>query len=219
MKQAINTLVIICLPFFLIAQGNIKEFEGVINYQHQVVAKEPSYNVEYDYSAIGKYSEYYYKNGNYRFVNHNSYIEGDLFKAQEVRNYLLMAKSDTVLYLDAKKPDIEVIEFKVEKSVKTILNYSCDLITVKVKPTNQETPISYRRYYFTSKLPIDPAHFKQCKGNAYELIFGQAKSLPLRIEFEWPQKKVIWQATKVEKKKLNKDIFKVNKRWVLKEIK
>ena len=83
MKQSINPLVIICLPFFLIAQGNIKEFEGVINYQHQVVAKEPSYNVEYDYSAIGKYSEYYYKNGNYRFVNHNSYIEGDLFKAQE----------------------------------------------------------------------------------------------------------------------------------------
>ena len=195
--------------------NGVEEFEGIIKYNHQVVAMDSSYDVNYDYSAIGKSSIYHYKNGNYKFLNQNSYFKADLFKSNELANYLLISNSDTVIYLNARIADLEIMDYSIEESVDTILNYSCDLITLKIKPINQDSPISYRRYYFSKKLPINSNHFKECKGSAYELIYRNTKSLPLRIEFEWPNRKIIWEAAEVENKKLSDDIFRVDEKWIL----
>jgi hypothetical protein len=219
MKKSLKTLIlIIFIPVLTFSQIMSDEFEGIIKYKHKVIAKDSTYNVDYDYSAIGKYSEYYYKDGDYIFVNHNSYFKADLFKSQELRDYLLLNNSDTVFCLDSRVPDVEVIEYNITKSVDTILNYPCDLITLKLKPVNKEFPISYRRYYFSKQLQINPIHFKQCKGNAYELIYENTKSLPLKIEFEWPNKVIIWEAYEVNKQKLDNDIFKKQDNWIIMKV-
>jgi hypothetical protein len=113
---------------------------------------------------------------------------------------------------------VDVVEFKITKSVDTILNYPCNLLTLKIKPVGREYPVSYRRYYFSEKLPVDPAHFKGCAGNAYELIFENTKSLPLRIEFEWPEKIVIWEAYEVIPQGLKEATFQLDKKAVLRKM-
>jgi hypothetical protein len=219
MKKSLKTLILILfIPVFTYSQIVSDEFEGIIKYNHKVIAKDSSYNVEYDYSGIGKNSEYYYKEGDYIFVNHNSYFKADLFKSKELHNYLILNNSDTVFYLDSKVSDIEVIEYNIKESADTILNYPCDLITLKLKPVNKESPISFRRYYFSKQLHINPDHFKQCKGNAYELIYENTKSLALKIEYEWPNKVITWEAYEVTKQKLDDAIFKKQNNWILMKI-
>ena len=211
-------LLFLVIPFYAHSQNKKSEFEGIIKYNHKVIAKDSAYNVEYDYSAIGKKSDYYYKKGNCKFVNYDSYFKGDLFKSKEFMDYLLINGSDTVFCLDARVTDIEVIDFNIKKSVDTILNYTCNLITLKLKPIGQDYPVSYRRYYYSEKLPINPDHFKGCKNNAYDLIFGNAKSLPLRIEFEWPNRTIIWEAYEVIKQDVKEETFQLDKNWVLKKM-
>ena len=215
MKTIIQTLILlIALPLFSFSQA-VKEFEGVIKYKHTVIAKDSLYNVAYDYSGIGYQSEFYYKAGDYKFVNHNSYFKADLFRSKETRNYLLLNNSDTVFCVNSKKTDAEIVDYSIQMAADTILGNSCNLITIKLKPIGQESPVSYRRYYYSDKLPIDPAHFLGCKANAYELIYEKARSLALRIEFEWPNKILRWQAYEIIPQALNDSIFKKENNWVL----
>lgn len=217
-KQTFFLVSLLLISLISFSQNSTKEFEGIIKYNHEVEAKESSYNVDYDYSGIGKQSEYYYKNGDYRFVNHNCYFKGDLFKSKEIKNYLVLEKTDTVYSLNSRIADFEIVDFEIKKSATTIIGYKCDLLTLKIKPISSEGPISYRRYYYSSKLPIDPSHFKNCKANAYELIFEKAKALPLQIEFEWPNKLIRWKAYEVLSQKLNDSFFEKEDNWIIREI-
>jgi len=216
MIKLIKILILLfLLQAHLFSQKPIIEFEGVIKYNHKVIAKETNYNVEYDYSGIGKNSEYYYKDGNYRFINHDCYFLSDIFRSEEQNNYLLLNKTDTVFVVNTKIADIEIVDFELKKSVDTILGYVCDVLILKLKPVETGTPNPYRRYYFTKDLSINPEHFRNCKGNGYEFIFEKTKALPLRIEFEWPSKLIVWEAYEVKKQKVKDDIFEKQNNWVL----
>jgi len=220
MKRLLKTIsVLLLFPNVLFSQDDLKEFEGVIKFKHKVIALDSTFDVNYDYSIIGKFSEFYYKNGDYKFANHDSYFKMDLFKSNEPSNYLVMDKSDTVLVLDSKVMDVEIIDYNIKESIDTIAGYPCSVLTLKLRPANSKEPISYRRYYFSKQLPINPFHFASCKRNAYEFIYGQAKALPLRIEFDWPNRIVVWEAYEVENQKLNDKIFEKESNWVFVNIK
>src|SRR5262245_2455410 len=107
------------IPAF--AQKKPVEFEGIVWFSHQIIAKDSNYNIEYDYSAIGKKSEYNYKKGNIKFVNHDSYFEFDLFKSGEQKDFVKTVASDTVLWLDTRITDLELVEYDVKKSADKIL--------------------------------------------------------------------------------------------------
>jgi hypothetical protein len=209
---------LIFAPLASFSQTDTQEFEGTIKYNHLVISKDKNYNINVDYQAIGKHSEYYYKEGNYKFVNHDAYFKADLFRSKYLRNFLVLSHSDTVLSVDSRIADLEVIEFEVKEGVDTILNYPCHVISLKLKPINQDSPISYRRYYFSEKVPINPAFFKHCKGNAYELIYSTSKSLPLKIEFEWPDRTVIWEAYEVVEEKISNDVFRIEPNWIINKV-
>ena len=191
------------------------EFEGVISFSHTVIPKEKDYDVNYDYSGIGKTSDFYYKNGNYKWLTYNSYFIMDLFISKDKKNYLLTTSSDSMYWLNSSITDIEVLDYSITKNVDTILGYICNVLTIKLKPESKSEPISYRRYYFSNKFYVNPEHFKDCKGNCYELIYSQIKSIPLRIEFEWPNRIVIWEAVNVESKTIDESFFKLDKDRVL----
>lgn len=202
----------------LFAQSNNIEFEGRIQYQHKVIAKDVNYNVDYDYNAIGKKSDYYYKKGKYKFLNHEAYFKMDLFKSDELKNFLQLTDSDTILWTDSRIADFEVLEFDVKKSVDTILNYDCNVFTMKLKPVGMDAPVSYRRYYFSEKFYVNPDYFKGCKGSGYELIYQHIQSIPLRIEFEWPNRTVIFEAYKIDEMKLEDKTFYLDKKLPLKKL-
>jgi hypothetical protein len=219
MKRILFLILLICNSSALLsAQNNNVEFEGQIKYNHKVIAKDSNFNVDYDYNGIGRKSEYFYKEGKYKFVNHDAYFKMDLFKSDELKNYLQISDSDTVLWLDARIPDFEVLEFDVKKSVDTILNYDCNVFTMKLKPIGKDNPISYRRYYFSEEFYVNPDHFEGCKGNGYDLIYEHIKSIPLRIEFEWPNRIIIFDAYKIDQMELENEIFDLDKKLVLKRI-
>jgi len=195
-----------------------KEFEGLIKYSHKVIARDSTFDVNYDYSGIGNHSDFYYKNGNYKWLTFDSYFVMDLFLTKEKKNYLQTDNPDTVLCLNSTIPDGEVLDQSIKKAVDTINGHSCDVLIIKLKPMHKDGPISYRRYYYSGDFYVDPSHFAGCKGNCYDLIYGQIKSIALRIEFEWPNRTIIWEATKIEPMKLDDSFFRLGKKYVINQI-
>jgi len=196
----------------LIAQ---KEFEGVIKYNHTVTPKDKDYNVNYDYAALGKKSEYYYKKGNYKFVNHDAFFAGDLYRADQVANYLPLSKSDTAYRVDGTVADMDVMDVEVKDATEKILGHSCIVVILKLIPSGQDGPVSYRRYYCSKDFPVNPEHFKNCKGNAYNVIYEKSGSLPLKIEFEWSDRTITWEAYAATPQKVNAKLFEVGKKWII----
>ena len=217
-KIIIAILFLGLLPKNALAQPAIAEFEGVIKYKHHVIAKDSSYDVNYDYASLGKYSEYYYKDGDYRFVNHDCFYKAEMFRHQDVKNYLLLDNSDTVLCINSRKSDLDILDLNVKHLADTIINYPCDLITIKMRPSDRDSPVSYRRYYFSTKLPVNPVHFKDCKGNAYDKIYETTRSLPLRIEFEWPSRIIVWEAYEVSRQKIEMGLFDIPKNCLIENV-
>ncbi|WP_343636117.1 hypothetical protein [Fluviicola sp.] len=215
MKPGLHLLLFVLFSFFVTQLTAQKEFEGVIKYKHTVTPKEKSYDVNYDYSALGQKSEYYYKKGNYKFVNHGGLFAGDLFRASEVANYLPMSKSDTAYRVDGTVTDMDVMDVEVKDYEEKILGHSCVVVTLKLIPSGQDGPISYRRYYCSKDFPVDPDHFKNCKGNAYNVIYEKSQSLPLKIEFEWPDRTITWEAYAATPQKVNSKLFEIGKKWVI----
>ena len=216
-KFSLSVIVILFIVTASFAQTR-QEFEGIVYFKHKVVPHNIKFNPEYDYSGIGHSSKFYYKNGIYKWLNDDGMFKMDLFVPAEKRNYLLTENSDTLYWLDNSITDISVVDYRIEKNADTIAGYNCNVLVLKLKPVNKETPVSYRRYYFTDQFYVNPEHFAASKGNCYNLIYQQIQSVPMRIEFEWPNRTVIWEATRVEPKKLDDGFFKIDKKYILKKM-
>lgn len=215
MKSGLKLLLLVICSFFGTGLTAQKEFEGVIKYKHVVTPKDKGYDVNYDYSALGKKSEYYYKKGNYKFVNHDAFFAGDLFRAAEVVNYLPLSKSDTAYRIDGTVTDMDVMDVEVKDYEEKILGHSCVVVILKLIPSGQDGPVSYRRYYCSKDFPVNPEHFKNCKGNAYNVIYEKSQSLPLRIEFEWPDRIITWEAYEAKAQKVSSKLFEIGKKWII----
>jgi hypothetical protein len=193
------------------SQKSKAPFEGVIKYAHNVVAKDKDFDVNYDYQGIGKSSDYYFKKGNIKWLTYNCYFKMDLFLAKENRDYFLTSKSDSIFTMKNNGPDFRIIDTKIEKGVTKILGHSCDVLTVRLKPLNAETPVTSRKYYYSSDFYINPADFSKCTSSGYDVIYGAMKSVPLKIEYEFPNRTIIWEATEIKAQKLEDSFFTVDK--------
>ena len=205
------------LLFTVFSYGQNKNplFEGLITYKHDVIPKKDSVNVNYDYAGIGRTSDYYFKNGNIKWLTYDCYFKMDLFVVKENRDYWLTNLSDTIYTLKKNVPDFRIIDYKTEKTSVKILNHNCQVLTLKLKPLDKESPITYRRYYFSNDFSIDPKKFANCTSSAYDVIYGQIKSVPLRIEYEFENRIVVWEATAIKPMKLEDSFFEISKKSVL----
>jgi hypothetical protein len=214
MKKAILLLILV----FTVGgygQSTKTEFVGLVKFKHNVIPKQTDVDVNYDYSAIGKHSDYYFKDGNIKWLTFDSQFKMDLFIAKENRDYFEMSHTDTIFTLKNNVPDFNVVDYEVVPSPESILGRKCKVLLLTLKPTDAETPITYRRYYFSDDFYIDPADMANCKSSAYDVIYGQMKSIPLKIEYEFPNRTVVWEATEVTPMKLADDFFKLKKGAVI----
>ena len=210
MKKAFTFLLVATIMIGY-SQKSKTPFEGLIKYSHTVVAIDKDFDVNYDYQGIGKSSDYYFKRGNIKWLTYESYFKMDLFIAKENRDYFLTNKSDSIFTLKTTGPDFKIIDTKIEKGVTKILGHSCDVLTITLKPLNAETPITKRKYYYSADYYINPEDFTKCTSSGYGVIYGAMKSIPLKIEYMFPNRTIIWEATEIKPIKLEDIFFAVDK--------
>jgi hypothetical protein len=206
MKKIIYILLILTISD-VNSQIKKQEFAGLVKYTHNVIPKEKDYDVNYDYSGIGKSSDYYFKDGNIKWLTYDCYFKMNLFISKENRDYFLTNKSDTIYTLKNNAKDFDIFDYKISKSDEVILGHKCNVLELRLKPLNADAPITFRRYYFSGDFYIDSEKLANCTANAYDIIYAQMKSIPLKIEYEFVNRIVVWEATEVKPMKFDEHFF------------
>jgi hypothetical protein len=114
--------------------------------------------------------------------------------------YNKIANSEALLWIDAATNSDELIKVETKKNAVVVLGHSCDEITLHCKSGVQ-------RYYYSTKLKIDPKPFANFKyENFYEYI-SRAQALPLKMSIETPQFILESVATEVKPMSLDGKLF------------
>jgi hypothetical protein len=177
-----------------------QSFEGEIIYQTTYKSKNPTITDDRLTSLMGSTEEYFIKGAAYKSVLNGTLLQWQLYIPAENKLYTKMSNKDSAISNDAAINDDSVISFVLNKAVINILGYSCDELILNSKSGTE-------KYYFSSKLSIDPTNYVNHKlGNWYTYV-SMAKAVPLKIEIENPQFSIVFIATSVKPMKLNDSIF------------
>lgn len=177
-----------------------QDFQGEIIYQNSYKSKNPTITDDRLTSLMGSTEEYFIKGGAYKSVLNGKLLEWQLYVPAENKLYTKMSNNASPISNDAAINDDSVISFVVNKDVINILGYTCDELILNSKSGTE-------KYYFSSKLPIDPNNYVNHKlGNWYTYV-TMAKAVPLKIEVENPQFSVVYIATEVKPLKLEDALF------------
>jgi len=196
---------LITLLFILILNNSIQAqyFEGFIEYKIEYTPKSNSI-VEKDLiESGGDSTKTYYKDGYFLDICDSQFMSYQLF--QHDKNAIFHKKridSDTLVKVSTIAKKNEKFEYEIHKKADTILGYLCDKLIVNdanVKST----------YYYSSKLSIDPKHYKNLTVMNKNKIVEIMKSCYLRFihENEYFTADVI--AVKVKRENLNDKIFEI----------
>lgn len=194
MKKAL--LLFLLLSFSSFAQN----FEGEITYAVSFTSKNSQLKAEQLVAMMGNQQTYTYKEGNYKSAMNGQMMQWQLYLKKDNNLYSKMTASPNVFWNDAAVQGDEVLSSKINKGVETILGYKCDELVLECKSGLQ-------KYYFNSKLAVDPSLFVNHKfGNWYEFV-SRAKALPLKSVVDNGQFEITSIATKVTPKKVNITVF------------
>ncbi len=198
MKQYLLSLSLFLTVFIAAAQN----FEGKIIYQNSFKSKIPAMTDAQFNEAMGNKQEYFIKDNNYKSVSNGSLLQWQLYSPLENKLYSKMANSEVAYWADGSLNADKILTVELNKSVTEVLGYSCDEVVLTCQSGVQ-------KYYFNSKLAVDPQKFVNHKyGNWYEYI-SKAKALPLKIMVDNAQFTLESTATEVQPTKLNYAIFKL----------
>ncbi len=190
------------LSFFISLTVFGQSFEGEIIYQNAYKSKNPTITDDRLTSMMGSTEEYFIKGAAYKSVVNGSILQWQLYIPAENKLYTKMSNNASPISNDAAINDDSVISFTLNKLVIEILGYSCDELIFNSKS-------GIEKYYFSSKLSIDPKDYINHKfGNWYTYV-TMAKSVPLKIEVENPQFSFVYIATEVKPMKLDDALFRL----------
>jgi hypothetical protein len=145
---------------------------------------------------MGTTMEYNQKEGNYRSNTNGTFLQWQLYVNKDNKMYTKIATSPAILWNDgAENPD-SVLKSELKKNAVEILGYKCDELILTCKSGVQ-------KYYFSSKLPLDPSLFENLKFGNFYTYLSTAKALPLKMVMEQAQFTLEAVATSVEEKKLD----------------
>ena len=166
-----------------------QSFEGKLIYNNSYKSKIASVPDDQFNTMMGTKQVYLIKGGNYKSTMDGTMMQWQLYRSADNKLYMKMATSPVVYWNDgAVNPD-EVQEARVNKAVKTILGYSCDELVLTCKSGVQ-------KYYFSSRLKVDPKLFEKHKFGNWSEVLRHTKSLPLKTIVETPQ--FVLESTAVE---------------------
>ena len=196
-----NALIRIC--FLLIFSSIVslgQTFEGKVTYQNSYKSKIPNVTDDLLKGMMGTSQEFNFKGGNYRSVSNGTFLQWQLYLQKDNKLYTKFSNSSSILWNDAAVNPDSVLKTELNKEVVDILGYKCDELIFTCKSGVQ-------KYYFNSKLQIDPKLFENHKfGNWYHYLL-QSKAVPLKMIIDNAQFSVVSMATSIQPGKIDDQIF------------
>jgi len=175
-------------------------FEGKVTYQNTYKSKIPTVTDALLTAMMGTSQEFNFKGGNYRSVSNGTFLQWQLYVQKDKKLYTKFSNSPSILWNDgAVNPD-SVLKTELNREVVDILGYKCDELIFTCKSGEQ-------KYYFNSKLQIDPKHFENHKfGNWYQYLL-KSKAVPLKMMIDNVQFSVVSMATNIQPEKIDDQFF------------
>ena len=177
-----------------------QNFEGKIIYSNKYTSKVPEPTSEQLTSIMGKRQEYIIKGSNYKSITDGMVAKWQMYRAKENRMYYSMFGRDAILWSDASQNEDTVLKSEIHKNAATILGYSCDELVLTCKSGVQ-------KYYFNSRLKVDPASFARHKFGNWSEIVKRTKALPLKMVVDNAQFTIESTATEVIPSKIEDAVF------------
>jgi hypothetical protein len=188
------------LTFFISITVTAQSFEGEVIYQNTYQSKLPNLTEQQLGSMIGKQFDYYIKGGKYKTISNGSFLQWQIYAPGDNKMYNKLANSDSAMWIDAGVNADSVIRSELNKNAIDILGLKCDELIFICKSGTQ-------KYYFNSKLAIDPKMYVNHKyANWYEYV-SKTNAVPLKMEIENGQFVIISTATEIKPMKLNDSVF------------
>ncbi len=181
-----------------------QDFEGKIVYKNKYKSKTSNMTSEQFSSMMGTTQEYMIKGGNYRSTTNGTFFQWQLYINKDNKLYNKMANSPTLLWIDGSVNPDEVVKAEINKGVIEILGYQCDELILTCKSGIQ-------KYYFSSKLKVDPKLFEQHKFGNWNEVMSRTSGLPLKMIIDCPQFTLECVATEILPAKLDAKIFELPK--------
>ena len=180
-----------------------QSFEGKIIYKNAYKSKLPKVTDEQFTSMLGTTQTYFIKGGDYKSETNGTFVQWQIYVSKDNKLYNKMANSETLIWNDGAINSDTVLKAELNKGVTEILGYKCDELILTCKSGVQ-------KYYFNSKLSVDPTLFVNHKfGNWYEFV-SRSKSLPLKSIVDNAQFTFESVATEVIPMKIEKGVFELS---------
>lgn len=191
-------LLLSILSFSITAFG--QTFEGKILYANSYKSKNAKITDQQWTTMLGSTQEYLIKGGDYKSITNGTFVQWQLYSNKNNKLYIKMANSETLLWNDGSIQGDEVLNVEVNKKVTEILGYKCDEVILTCKSGVQ-------KYYFNSKLSVDPKLFANHKfGNWFDYL-SKSNALPLKSIIDTAQFTMESIATEIKPMKLDSKIF------------
>jgi hypothetical protein len=196
LMKNIFKILFICLSATLYSQG----FKGEITYSNTYKSKNNQINNEQLSLMLGTTQNYFTQNGNYKSVTNGKLVLWQLYLNKENKLYSKMSNSEIAYWQDCNIQGDTVLKIEVNKNITTVLGLKCDEIILTCNSGIQ-------KYYFNSKLPVDPNMFSGHKlGNWYNYI-SKSKAFPLKMIIENNQFIMTSIAIKIDNKEVPNSFF------------
>ena len=175
-------------------------FEGKVTYQNTYKSKIPNVTDDLLTAMMGTSQAFNFKGGNYRSVSNGTFLQWQLYIQKDNKLYTKFSNSPSILWNDgAVNPD-SVLKTELNREVLDILGYKCDELVLTCKNGVQ-------KYYFNSKLKLDPKLFENHKfGNWYQYL-SQSKAVPLKLMIDNAQFSLVSMATNIQPEKIDDQFF------------
>lgn len=197
--KAILIFTLIFVHFSGHSQSEPSEFEGRIYYINTFLIKDPMIDSVDLVKRMGYASVYTYKKGKFLWSSQGSNFQFEIYDPQTALVMDKYSDRDTLHVIDVFLKADSMISYKIIKSADIICGYVCDAIELKIKSSNDGSLIS-RTIYYTSRLHIDPMHFRRYRSYANNQVYQIIQAVPLRIvmDFEGFPVTIIMNAERVE---------------------
>lgn len=177
-----------------------QQFEGKIVYKNAYKSKIPNITDEQFNMMMGTQQDFYIKNGNYKSVVNGQMIQWQLYLNKDNKLYSKTAQGPAVYWNDGNMNMDSVVKSEINKNAITILGYSCDELILTTK-------FGVQKFYYNSKLGMDPKYFENHKFGNWNEYISKAKAVPLKLIMDTPQFAIESIATEVVPQKLEDKVF------------
>lgn len=177
----VRTITLVAVAFLsLTCEATGQTFEGKIVYQNTYKSKLSGVTNDQLAVSMGSKQDYFIKEGNYKSISNGASWFWQIYIGRENRLYNKIGNSDVILWMDGASRSDQIVETKVNREVMEVLGYKCDEAVFTLKNGSE-------KYYFNSKLSVDPSLYsKHLYGNWYDYL-KLAKAVPLKMVVETPE--------------------------------